>query len=316
MINGGIINEFEKKLSCTVLATALALLAAASPVITETGVMTSGYVITAQATQLLNSNFNTNYKLSRNYRLDIAAVAQAQKGKTGAQLGAEEQWCADFVCSCAREAGIPTSVLPTNGLCQSLYNSLVKEKGAFLVKKVDDLKQGDIIFFDFDHEKTTHHVAIYLKRDGNKIYYIGGNQGSGNILTRKVTTSTVTWGSNDIYAVVRPNYLKKKSKTKKTAYGEDNVTFYYDDNTYNKYTGVKYFKKNNVKAKTLAKALKEIGAKDYSEDYCAKIALRNELTVSEEDYKANKSKYDEKLIKLLKEGHLIRTREFSKGGKW
>ena len=47
--------------------------------------------------QSRSGNFSKNYTLNGNPADDIVAVALAQQGKTKAQLGYTEAWCADFV---------------------------------------------------------------------------------------------------------------------------------------------------------------------------------------------------------------------------
>ena len=52
--------------------------------------------LTVSATQNRDSYFSKNYTLTGNIRDDIVAVAAAQNGKTKAQLGFTEAWCANF----------------------------------------------------------------------------------------------------------------------------------------------------------------------------------------------------------------------------
>ena len=62
---------------------------------------------TVNATQVRTGYYNRSYTLGNNQADNIVAVAQAQMGKTKAQLNYTEAWCADFVSDCASLAGIP-----------------------------------------------------------------------------------------------------------------------------------------------------------------------------------------------------------------
>jgi hypothetical protein len=69
----------------------------------------------AYATQSKKQNFSTNYTLTGNGGTDMVAIASAQIGKTGKQLGYTEDWCADFVSDCATLAG-QSSAIPAHGI--------------------------------------------------------------------------------------------------------------------------------------------------------------------------------------------------------
>ena len=68
---------------------------------------------TVNATQVRTDYYNRSYTLGNNQADNIVAVAQAQMGKTKAQLNYTEAWCADFVSDCASLAGI-SNIIPGN----------------------------------------------------------------------------------------------------------------------------------------------------------------------------------------------------------
>jgi len=80
------------------------------------------------ATQNKTYNYSKGYSIQGNGADDIVNVAMAQVGKTGAQLGYSEQWCADFVSDCADLAG-QGSAIPRNGYCPSLQNAIINAGG-------------------------------------------------------------------------------------------------------------------------------------------------------------------------------------------
>ena len=79
----------------------------------------------------------------RDIQFKVINVAMAQVGKTGAQLGYSEQWCADFVSDCADLAG-QGSAIPRNGYCPSLQNAIINAGGYNV--SVNTARKGDIAF--------------------------------------------------------------------------------------------------------------------------------------------------------------------------
>ena len=80
-------------------------------------------------TQSHYQNFSNNYTLTGDGASDMIAIAFAQLGKTGSQLGYTEAWCADFVCDCGNLAGIDG--FPCYGGCDGLIN-LLKIRAKFI----------------------------------------------------------------------------------------------------------------------------------------------------------------------------------------
>lgn len=106
------------------------------------------------ATQNKTYNYSKGYSIQGNGADDIVNVAMAQVGKTGAQLGYSEQWCADFVSDCADLAG-QGSAIPRNGYCPSLQNAIINAGGYNV--SVNTARKGDIAF-------TVLMVQIMLKQ--------------------------------------------------------------------------------------------------------------------------------------------------------
>lgn len=121
------------------------------------------------ATQSKSENFSKSYSLSGGGADKILAVAQAQIGRTKAQMGYTEAWCADFVSDCAKLAGL-SDVIPFDGYCQTLYNK-VKNAGG---KDVSAPQKGDLVFY-YCSACSVHwcHVGIML----NSTQSIEGNYG-------------------------------------------------------------------------------------------------------------------------------------------
>ncbi|MBE6741091.1 MAG: CHAP domain-containing protein [Ruminococcaceae bacterium] len=133
-------------------------------------------VSTGMATTAFAAYENT-YKNTGNQRTDIVQVAKTQLGYTegknnntkyGAWYGLNyNPWCAMFVSWCARQAGIPTSVIK-NSACAgagSSYFNIPYYNGSNYTPK-----SGDIFF-----TKDWSHVGIVYYTDGNYFYTIEGN---------------------------------------------------------------------------------------------------------------------------------------------
>ena len=138
---------------------------------------------TVNATQVRTGYYNRSYTLGNNQADNIVAVAQAQMGKTKAQLNYTEAWCADFASDCASLAGI-SNIIPGNGYCQTLYNN-IKNKGG---QDVSSPQKGDIVFY-YCKSCSVHwcHVGIMINSsqsvEGNyngKVSLVNGIYKDGN----------------------------------------------------------------------------------------------------------------------------------------
>ncbi len=95
---------------------------------------------------------------------DIVAIATAETGSTNVSkytFGAGNvAWCAYFVSWCARQAGIATNVIPTNGNCDSLYSGLINSCSASVVTSP---QKGDLLFYkSHTAGETFQHVGIMI----------------------------------------------------------------------------------------------------------------------------------------------------------
>lgn len=153
------------------------------------------------ASQSKSQNYSRNYSITGNGAEDIVAVAQAQMGKTKAQLGYTEAWCADFVSDCARLAGQESKV-PFDGYCQTLYNRIINAGG----QRVYSPQKGDLVFY-YCSNCSVHwcHVGIMINAsqsiEGNyngRVSLVNGSyrDGSGHSLANGIVTRRY----------VRPNY--------------------------------------------------------------------------------------------------------------
>lgn len=121
------------------------------------------------ATQSRSSNFNYSFSLGGSQADNLIAVARAQLGKTKAQLGYTEAWCADFVSDCAKLAGLG-HLIPFDGYCLTLYNKIKNAGG----QDVSTPQKGDLVFYYCKSCKTHWcHVGIMV----DSVNSIEGNYG-------------------------------------------------------------------------------------------------------------------------------------------
>lgn len=160
---------------------------------------------TAMATTAFAAYENT-YKNTGNQRNDIVQVAKTQLGYTeksnnatkyGTWYGKPNQpWCAMFVSWCARQAGIPTSILK-NSACAgagSSYFNIPYYNGSSYTPK-----PGDLFF-----TKSWTHVGIVYYVEGNYFYTIEGNSNSTGSAEGYCVCSNRRYIPNFYFGV--PNY--------------------------------------------------------------------------------------------------------------
>ena len=157
------------------------------------------------ATQSRKGNFSQNFTLTGNGADDIVAVARAQLGKTGSQLGYSEQWCADFVSDCADLAGQSVAV-PRDGYCPNLRTKIVNAGGIYV--STYTAQKGDIVFYG---NNGAEHVEIVYAASNGVVSTIGGNSGSSKSLLYRAVKDHSTQ-TKPIAYIVRPNY-KTTSQT-------------------------------------------------------------------------------------------------------
>lgn len=136
----------------------------------------------------------TDIKLTGNYIDDITAVALSQVGYhesddendlSGSANGYSDYteynnwfgrnvgWCAVFISWCARQTGIPESIISNNATADG-------KGGNFGEKKIYSFSEhrpqkGDIIYISNDDDPEADHVGIVYKVDDTFIYAVEGN---------------------------------------------------------------------------------------------------------------------------------------------
>ena len=137
---------------------------------------------------------------------EIVSVALSQVGNIGGQpywswygFGGRVDWCACFVSWCANECGyIKVGIIPKFAGCIPGSNWF-KDRGQWQDNSFEP-SAGHIIFFDWEGDGLTDHVAIVEKCEDGLVYTIEGNSGDA------CRQSTYSVGSSVIYGYAIPAY--------------------------------------------------------------------------------------------------------------
>lgn len=149
----------------------------------------------------------------------IVSIALAEEGYTegsnnnnkyGAALGQNNvAWCALFISWCARQAGIPTSIIKTTAWAGDMGSS--KQTGNFggqyYPKGSITPQKGDIVYYDWNRNGSSDHVEIVISTSGSTFTSIGGNTKGDSGSTEGVRRhSNYSFTSSYVVGFERPNY--------------------------------------------------------------------------------------------------------------
>ena len=178
------------------------------------------------ATQSHTENFDKSYSLGSNQAENLVNVAQKQLGKSKANLGYTEAWCADFVCDCAKLTGMADNIIPYNyasrGACTYLYNYMVKNCSA---TPVSSRQKGDIIFYYCSGCGRYVHTGIVL----DATYTIEGNY-DGKV-TQVKNSYTDSAGHKLSQGTITRKYLRPNYTSDPNLSDPAVVDWYYDGAT-------------------------------------------------------------------------------------
>lgn len=156
----------------------------------------------AGAYQSRVSAFSESFTVTGYGAEDLVAIALAQVGKTGKELGYSEEWCCDFICDCAALAG-QSAAIPAYGYCSGLYSAILSAGGT---KTTSSPQPGDICFINWDGGSSYQHAEIIYKVDGGTIYTVGGNSGGGSSLSTRCVYTHDPLSKKYVVTILRPNY--------------------------------------------------------------------------------------------------------------
>ena len=166
----------------------------------------------------VSAAYENTYKNTGNQRNDIIGVALTQVGykegknnytKYGVWYGRPNSpWCGMFVSWCAKEAGIPTSVLKRNGVANPKSFGLSAKDG-----KNYTPQKGDLFF-----KKSGSHVGLVYYTEGDYFYTIEGNTYANGatidgVMIRKRKISDFYFASPNYSGSSNSNKTNSTSKT-------------------------------------------------------------------------------------------------------
>ena len=172
--------------------------------------------------------YNPAASNASNVTADFISAAQSQIGKDGtwswktSGLSRGQPWCAAFVVSCAKSAGILGKLIPvTYGAGEIPKQGVKKGWGEWHAGPYWGTtfkpQSGDIVLFRWDDKSSysgqdkyySDHVGIVEKFEGTRVTTIEGNSGSGDSnYARKVCRVEYTYTSTCINGYYRPDWAK------------------------------------------------------------------------------------------------------------
>lgn len=120
----------------------------------------------------------------------IASTAESDVGKSRYQVGCSgtHAWCANYVSEVLQRCGIDMY----DWSCTLMQRKMSQSDD--WDEPEDRPKRGDILFFDWDHDRTEtlplDHVGIITNISGDNITYINGNGSSDTYVTRQCISYT------------------------------------------------------------------------------------------------------------------------------
>lgn len=131
-------------------------------------------------------------------------------------------WCAMFVCWCANQAGISTSVIPTSQGMADVAGLLkyYDNKGLAFRPSAKTPKAGDLFFEDGVYNNPGH-VGIVISVSSTTITVIAGNTSQDNVAMRTISRS-----NNTLVAFARPAYQATSHNYKTIKDASGNILYY------------------------------------------------------------------------------------------
>lgn len=120
------------------------------------------------------------------------------KTKYGEWYGMQGEWCDIFISWLANQVGILNTLIPKEAYVPTTAN-WYKNKGLLKDKNYRPQK-GDLILFDYNHNKTPDHIGIVDYVEGNVIHTIEGNK------SKMVKKQQYAIGNSQIYGIAVVQY--------------------------------------------------------------------------------------------------------------
>lgn len=127
------------------------------------------------------------------------------KTKYGEWYGIQGEWCDIFISWLANQVGILNTLIPKEAYVPT---TAIWYKNRGLLKDRNYTPQkGDLILFDYNHNKTPDHIGIVEKVAGNVIHTIEGNK------SKMVKRQQYAIGNTGIYGIAIVQYKEDNKKS-------------------------------------------------------------------------------------------------------
>lgn len=119
---------------------------------------------------------------------DIVDIALAEPDGTPAggsrnkyNLKSGQPWCAYYVIWCARKAGVPSGVIPTDPACRGMLAYFSDQHRAYGLDYTP--QKGDLIFYAYTPGGVANHVGIVVSATSTTVTTREGNTSGGKVAT-------------------------------------------------------------------------------------------------------------------------------------
>ena len=120
------------------------------------------------------------------------------KTKYGEWYGVQGEWCDIFISWLANQVGILNILIPKEAYVPTTANWYKNKR--LLKDKNYRPQKGDLILFDYNHNKTPDHIGIVDYVEGNVIHTIEGNK------SKMVKKQQYAIGNSQIYGIAIVQY--------------------------------------------------------------------------------------------------------------
>jgi len=144
-------------------------------------------------------------ELSTSTGLPISSSQDGGYTKYGSYFGEPcGAWCMYFISWCAYQAGIPSSIVPRLGNCNTAVDWYKNHNRYFTPSSGYVPKTGDMIFYNWSGRTSAQHVGLVTGVSGSSIYTIEGN--TNGSLGYQCAGKTRTISASYIVGYGVPNY--------------------------------------------------------------------------------------------------------------
>ena len=127
------------------------------------------------------------------------------KTKYGEWYGMQGEWCDIFISWLANQVGILNTLIPKEAYVPTTA-TWYRNKGLLRDRNYTPSK-GDLILFDYNHNRNADHIGIVEKVVGNTIHTIEGNK------SKMVKRQAYAVGNTNIYGIAVVQYKEDNRKT-------------------------------------------------------------------------------------------------------